>query len=350
MLWPILGTLFALSIFLLAALVLFLILKPVFFQKNKQRFILFYAVWFLSYFVFIVFFTGPSSLNIYPPREGSPYRLPWKAGVKRWVGQGNRSFTSHRGLHEFAWDFVMANGTPILAARAGKVVEIEDGFDGIGLNSNFIILAHENGQSSGYFHIQNKSALVHVGDEVMQGQLIALSGMVGQTIYPHLHFVVFNKQKTESVPVSFSDVPQGVPFAGHFYISGNTASGVNNNECWSDSSKPCSLTGSLELHTFPGRPGYQDIKKGDEAETGLYLKLDQPVTVHFKDWIDEKEVFATEQIMLMHIAGDFDDKFFKIAKKKNHVSVNTPVFESQNGHHHTHFLVDAKNNIVMDKK
>ena len=121
-------------------------------------------------------------------------------------------------------------------------------------------------------------------------------------------------------------------------------------ECWSDSPIPCSLVGSLELHTFPGRPNYQDIKKGDETETGLYLKLDQPISIHFKDWIDKKEISAIEQISLMHIAGEFDDKFFKVAKKKNHVSINSLVFESQNGHHHTHFLIDANNNIVVDKK
>ncbi len=129
-----------------------------------------------------------------------------------------------------------------------------------------------------------------------------------------------------------------------------TSSYANNKECWSDTSKSCSLSGSLELHTYPGRPGYQDIKKGDEAETGLYLKLDQPITIHFKDWIDEKEISATEQISLMHIAGEFNDKFFRIAKNKNHVSIDSLVFEAQNGHHHTHFLIDANNNIVVDKK
>jgi len=121
-------------------------------------------------------------------------------------------------------------------------------------------------------------------------------------------------------------------------------------ECWSDSSQPCSLSGSLELQTFPGRPNYQDIKKGDEAEAGLYLKLDHPITIHFKDKIDHKEVSLTEQIVLMQIAGDFEDRFFKIAKGKNHVSINAPVFEWQSGHHHAHFLVDAKNNIVVHQK
>jgi|GEM_PF-6303650 len=121
-------------------------------------------------------------------------------------------------------------------------------------------------------------------------------------------------------------------------------------ECWSDASRSCLLTGSLEVHTYPGRPNYQDIKKGDEEETGLYLKLDQPVTIHFKDWVDGKETSAHEQVLLMHIAGEFSDRFFGIAKGKNHVSIHAPIFEWQNGHHHTHFVIGAKNNIVVDKK
>ncbi|MBU6376754.1 MAG: hypothetical protein KGQ59_12200, partial [Bdellovibrionales bacterium] len=84
-------------------------------------------------------------------------------------------------------------------------------------------------------------------------------------------------------------------------------------ECWSDSSKACSLKGALELHTYPGRPGYEDIKKGDEAETGLYLKLDHPIVIHFKDWVDRKEISATEQVNLMQVAGEFSEKFYKIA-------------------------------------
>lgn len=80
---------------------------------------------------------------------------------------------------------------------------------------------HEDGQRSGYFHLSKGHVQVHFGDTINQGQLIALSGMVGQTWFPHLHFVVFNKGKTASLPISFADVPGGIPFAGHFYTSEN---------------------------------------------------------------------------------------------------------------------------------
>lgn len=198
-----------------------LITRGSFWRNNLSRIKIFCLFWFVPYLMFFVFFTGPDDLQKYPPQNNSPYKLPWKGGVSRLVAQGNQSFTSHRDFHHYAWDFVMASGTPILAARAGKVSKVEDSFDGIGFKSNYVIVQHEDGQSSAYAHIQNNGSLVKVGDVVSQGQPIALSGVVGQTIFPHVHFYVINPEGTTSMPISFQDVPGGVPHAGRFYTSGN---------------------------------------------------------------------------------------------------------------------------------
>lgn len=178
-------------------------------------------MWYVPYLIFIVFLTGPEDLSKYPPQEVSPYKLPWKAGETRFVAQGNRSFTSHRGLHLIAWDFVMPLGTPVLAARDGTVVHVEVDHDGIGLLANYLAIEHDDGDRSGYAHLQKDGSLVKVGDHVKQGQPIGLSGMVGQTIFPHLHFFVTSKNGTVPKPISFREVLGGVPLAGHFYTSEN---------------------------------------------------------------------------------------------------------------------------------
>lgn len=113
----------------------------------------------------------------------------------------------------------MPIGTEVLAAREGRVIKSVDSFEGFGFNTNFLLIEHADGTSAGYAHI--KKSLVKEGDLVEQGQPIALSGMVGQTLNPHLHFDVINKEGTETIPISFSDVPDGVPLAGKFYTSGN---------------------------------------------------------------------------------------------------------------------------------
>jgi murein DD-endopeptidase MepM/ murein hydrolase activator NlpD len=221
MAYLILAPVFFISLMIIFSAIAFALFKPAIYLRHKKRIQMFLVAWFAPYLLFVLFFTGPKNLNEYPPKQSSPYKLPWKGGVKRFVAQGNRSFTSHRDFNEYAWDFVMPNGTEILAARDGIVSKIEVDFEGIGVNSNIIELEHEDGQRSGYAHIAKNGALVKLGEKVKQGQPIALSGMVGQTIFPHVHFFVTNKERTSSIPVTFADVDEGIPRAGRIYVSGN---------------------------------------------------------------------------------------------------------------------------------
>ncbi len=217
----ILAVIFAMTLLISVTLIFGLFFKPSIWRNNLSRIKIFCVAWYLPYLGFVFFFTGPTDLSIYPPQSSSPYKLPWRAGVSRFVSQGNRSFTSHRDLHFYAWDFVMPLGAEIVAARDGKVIKVVQNFSGVGLDPNYIWIQHEDGEISNYGHIRKNSALVSEGEDVLSGQPIALNGMVGQTTLPHVHFVVFNKEATESIPVSFADVPGGVPFAGHFYTSKN---------------------------------------------------------------------------------------------------------------------------------
>lgn len=216
-----LALIFFLSVAIGILLIIGYIFKPQIWHHHLRKIQIFTTLWFIPYFIYILLFTGPVDLSKYPPNESSPYKLPWQAGVTRILSQGNRSFTSHQGLHFYAWDFVMPIGTKILAAREGTVIKIEQSFSSIGLKGNYLLIRHADGQVSGYFHIQHSGALVRVGDQVKQGQEIALSGMTGQTTLPHLHFLVFNPEQTASIPVSFQDVESGVPLAGHIYTSAN---------------------------------------------------------------------------------------------------------------------------------
>lgn len=219
--YPLLAAIFFLSLAIGTLLLIGIIFKPKAWRNNVRSIRFFCSIWFTLYFIFILFFTGPVDLSQYPNHRSSPYKLPWKAGVSRILSQGNRSFTSHQGLHLYAWDFVMPNGTEVLAVRDGIVIEIEQKYSTIGLSGNYVYIRHADGQISGYFHLQKNSVQVKIDDTVKQGQTIALSGMTGQTTLPHLHFAVFNSDRTASIPISFQDVENGVPLAGHIYTSAN---------------------------------------------------------------------------------------------------------------------------------
>jgi len=124
-----------------------------------------------------------------------------EGGDSRFVAQGNRSFTSHRDYHMFAWDFVNANREPKCCSADGKVVVVVDNFDGIGLLRQLRDPSDRStrmGQRSAYAHHSKQGSARQIGRPVKQGQPIANSGMVGQAPGPHLHFYVINKEGTSS--------------------------------------------------------------------------------------------------------------------------------------------------------
>ncbi len=172
-------------------------------------------------------FTGPHHLEQYPAANTSPYRLPWKAGIQHLCVQSNRGIVSHRGYDEFAYDFAMPVGTELCAARAGKVVRVVQEHDGHGYHwpNNLVVIQHEDGTQACYAHIQKNGSRVQVGDEVKQGQVIAASGHVGNSMLPHVHFHVTDAERTKTLPLSFADVAKdaGVPRMFKWYTSGNAS-------------------------------------------------------------------------------------------------------------------------------
>lgn len=163
---------------------------------------------------------GPRGLDRYPPREGSPYRLPF-AG-RRWVCQGNNGVISHNGAQEFAYDFYMREDTPVLAARAGTVIATRADRDTIGTSApaNFVAVDHGDGTVAWYLHLRKGGVLVAVGARVGEGAEIARSGWTGRAMIPHLHFHVTRGEGGETIPVTFRDaegdgIPRAPFFAGH---------------------------------------------------------------------------------------------------------------------------------------
>ena len=140
------------------------------------------------------------------------YMLPYESGKSYRVLQGYGSRFSHVGLEQYAVDFNMSVGTPVHAARAGVVARIEESSDtgcweeGCGAYANYIVILHGDGTTGEYYHLQQNGALIDVGDHVVAGQKIALSGNTGHTTMPHLHFAVYRAAEwgnTQSIPVRF---------------------------------------------------------------------------------------------------------------------------------------------------
>ena len=86
-------------------------------------------------------------------------------------------YVTHYGV-----DIAAAFGTDVLAADAGQIV-IADYDPAYGY---YILLSHGHGRSTLYAHLSK--IYVSVGDEVLQGTVIAQSGSTGAASSPHLHF------------------------------------------------------------------------------------------------------------------------------------------------------------------
>jgi murein DD-endopeptidase MepM/ murein hydrolase activator NlpD len=170
-------------------------------------------------------------------------RLPFH-GVRR-VLQGVGGRFSHTGRDRFAWDFAMAEGTPVLAADGGIVVEIVDDFDrggpnrGLAERANVVVIDHGGDRFSLYQHLLRGASCVRAGERVARGQRIARSGSSGFTTHPHLHFEITD-YRNRSRPACFDEVPGGVPLVGACYRSGNS---------WLDLAGAVSLT-QIPRHAF----------------------------------------------------------------------------------------------------
>ena len=112
---------------------------------------------------------------------------------------------THVGRDKYAIDFLIPEGTAVLAARDGTVHEVVEIFNVGGPEeeyaefANYILIRHEDGEFTIYIHLKQNSAKVITGESVKEGQIIALQGSTGYTYEPHLHFAVFRNGETVRV-------------------------------------------------------------------------------------------------------------------------------------------------------
>lgn len=182
-----------------------------------------YGVWGVVWLVAWLMLRGSIDTGEYPARASSDYQLPFPAGDRSWIIQGNNSSFNHEGREEYAWDFRRQCGTPVLAARSGEVLRVTDTNSGHGKGkaNNIIEVDHGDGTVGRYLHIQRNSGKVSPGDRVSQGEQLASVGNVGNSLTGHIHFDVM--RGGNSIPIAFQEVDEdsGIPRTFERYSSGN---------------------------------------------------------------------------------------------------------------------------------
>ncbi len=112
-------------------------------------------------------------------------RISDRFTYKRWHPILHR-YRAHLGI-----DYAAPRGTPVKAARAGKII-----FAGRkGGYGNVIIIRHESGYKTLYGHLRNFRRGIRRGKYVKKGQVIAYVGSTGMSTGPHLHFGLYKGSK-----------------------------------------------------------------------------------------------------------------------------------------------------------
>ena len=147
-------------------------------------------------------------------RPKKPYRLPIPAGREFRITQSFKGGKSHAGpQNQYAVDIAMPQGTKIMAARSGVIMDVANDFFTGGADAkfrgraNYVRVLHDDGTMAVYAHLKLETVQYPIGARIEEGQFIAEAGSTGYSTGPHLHFAVQKNfgMELRSLPFVFAD-------------------------------------------------------------------------------------------------------------------------------------------------
>ncbi len=123
------------------------------------------------------------------------------------------SLFNHRRIHPVTGKIVAHLGTDFSAKIGTNVLATSEGVVSLVRNhplaGKYLVIDHANQYQTRYMH--NSKILVHKGDKVKKGQVIALSGNSGRVTGPHIHYEVLVKGKAVDPMKAYLPESKGVP-------------------------------------------------------------------------------------------------------------------------------------------
>ncbi|MBE8988504.1 peptidoglycan DD-metalloendopeptidase family protein [Nostoc sp. LEGE 12450] len=127
-----------------------------------------------------------------PPSSSTLAKYTWPAKGTLTSGYGWRWGRMHKGI-----DVANSTGTPVVASAEGTIEKAGWNNGGYG---NLVEIRHPDGSTTRYAH--NSKILVQPGQQVHQGETIALMGSTGHSTGPHTHFEIHPSGKGAVNPIA----------------------------------------------------------------------------------------------------------------------------------------------------
>jgi len=221
---------------------------------------------------------------------GTLYRLPYREGATFTIGQApGGPITTHTVPEsQYAIDIPMPEGTSIVAARDGVIIDSEGNYTeggrdpSLATKANEIRILHSDGTIGNYAHLRYKGIAVQNGQYVQAGEIIGYAGSTGYSSGPHLHFAVtrliFQNSDFETIsePVTFYVGNPPVPFAAAYgmEIAANYSSAaVDPRMTQLDKSRKPSTNALVPMPTSASSP-----------TAYIYFAVPKPVAEFLAEW------------------------------------------------------------------
>ncbi len=111
------------------------------------------------------------------------------AGLYSFGGAGSRFGAGRSGHSHQGQDIAAAEGTPVVAPRAGTVKTVA--YQAAGAGHYVVLKASGEDRDYVFMHLRTGSILVREGQSVRTGQLIGQVGNTGRSFGAHLHFEIW---------------------------------------------------------------------------------------------------------------------------------------------------------------
>ena len=121
-------------------------------------------------------------------------------------------------------------------------------------------------------------------------------------------------------------------------VAWTSVSAISAPPCFHFEPAVTSISGILVSKTYPGPPNYEDIKKGDQPETGWYLKLAEPICLvgTLGDELNSEDVAGVSAVQLVLTHNEYVTHARLVGKR---VMATGTFFRAHTGHHHTPVLL-----------